>query len=136
MDFLLYLLCLFGVYLLFRFILRPVMSNRVPGIDDTEPTDEVDVHPDTVSIVKKIQAVKVSKKKRKVFRVMPDKKNKCWVVTKEKKTIDSCARKTEAVASAKQVARDSKPSQLVVHKKDGTIQTEYTYGDDPKKTKG
>lgn len=32
-----------------------------------------------------------------------------------------------AIATAKQ----NKPSQVVVHKKDGTIETEYTYGDDP-----
>ena len=36
--------------------------------------------------------------------------------------------KDEAVASAKELAGVHKPSQVLVYKKDGTVQTERTYG--------
>lgn len=36
--------------------------------------------------------------------------------------------KEEAVARAKKLAGDRRPSQLLVYKKDGTVQTEQTYG--------
>jgi len=39
--------------------------------------------------------------------------------------------KPPAVASGQTQARSNPPSQLVVHKADGTIEYEYTYGDDP-----
>ena len=41
-----------------------------------------------------------------------------------------------AVVHACSYAKARPPSQVVVHKRDGTIQTEYTYGADPRKTKG
>ncbi len=36
--------------------------------------------------------------------------------------------KDEAVSRAKKLAGDRRPSQLLVYKKDGTVQTEQTYG--------
>jgi len=36
--------------------------------------------------------------------------------------------KKKAVADAKKLAGDRRPSQLLVYKKDGTVQTEQTYG--------
>ena len=36
--------------------------------------------------------------------------------------------KDEVVSEAKRLAGDRRPSQLPVHKKDGTVQTEQTYG--------
>ncbi len=36
--------------------------------------------------------------------------------------------KDEAVANAKELARSHRPSQLLVYKNDGTVQTEQTYG--------
>jgi len=39
--------------------------------------------------------------------------------------------KDEAVARARELAKGQEPSQVIVHKLDGTFQTEYTYGDDP-----
>jgi hypothetical protein len=36
--------------------------------------------------------------------------------------------KEEAVADAKKLAGNRRPSQLLVYKKDGTVQTEQTYG--------
>ena len=36
--------------------------------------------------------------------------------------------KDEAVSNAKKLAGDRKPSQLLIYKQDGTVQTEQTYG--------
>jgi hypothetical protein len=45
--------------------------------------------------------------------------------------------KKEAVAKAKHYCKAIyENSQVIVHKKDGKIETEYTYGDDPRRTKG
>lgn len=37
--------------------------------------------------------------------------------------------KSEAVASARDLAKDHEPSAVVIHRMDGTIQTRYSYGD-------
>lgn len=39
--------------------------------------------------------------------------------------------KDAAVKRGQEIARANQPSQLVVHKADGTFDYEYTYGDDP-----
>lgn len=39
--------------------------------------------------------------------------------------------KAEAVSAGQVLAKNNEPSQLVVHKEDGTFDYEYTYGDDP-----
>ena len=39
--------------------------------------------------------------------------------------------KAEAVSAGQALAKNNQPSQLVVHKEDGTFDYEYTYGDDP-----
>lgn len=39
--------------------------------------------------------------------------------------------KSEAVRRGSDLAKANQPSQLVVHKEDGTFEYEYTYGDDP-----
>ena len=44
--------------------------------------------------------------------------------------------KKDAVARAKKLAKKAKLGQVVVHKVDGTIQIEYTYGEDPRKIEG
>jgi len=41
------------------------------------------------------------------------------------------ATKEEAIAAAKTRARKRPPSQVLVHGRDGRIQDEFTYGDDP-----
>jgi hypothetical protein len=46
------------------------------------------------------------------------------------------SRKADALAIAKTIAEANKPSQVVVHKRNGQFQTEYTYGNDPKRSKG
>jgi hypothetical protein len=44
--------------------------------------------------------------------------------------------KDDAVAEGQRVAKANAPSQLVVHRKDGTFEYEYTYEDDPYPPKG
>ena len=44
--------------------------------------------------------------------------------------------KDEAVATAKKLLENDKLGQLKVHKQDGTIELEWTYGADPKTTVG
>lgn len=85
----------------------------------------------------KKKAKKVSTKKlvRKVYHVVPA--DKGWLVKLAKnKTGTKFRTKAEAVAAAKKLGKEAKLGQVIVHKKDGTIQTEYTYGSDPKESKG
>ena len=44
--------------------------------------------------------------------------------------------KVKAIALLSTFLKYITPSQLVIHGKNGKIQREYTYGDDPRKTKG
>ena len=57
-----------------------------------------------------------------------------WVVTRERRPdgeYDAFETKDEAVERARRIARDEIPSQVKVHRTDGTIEDEFTYGDDP-----
>ena len=69
---------------------------------------------------------------RKVYHVTPA-GEKGWQVKAEdaKRPSSSHDKKDEAVTRAKELAKRQKLGQVIVHKKDGTIQTEYTYGADP-----
>jgi len=44
--------------------------------------------------------------------------------------------KPEAIAKAKEIAKNAPLGQVVIHRKDGVIQTEHTYKKDPEKYKG
>lgn len=87
---------------------------------------------------------KPEKKARRVFDVMPDGQD--WIVRERAPRSDTYAdivrrsgrfdRKQEAVAYGMKVARKAIPSSLVIHKKDGEIQEERTYGNDPHPPKG
>ena len=44
--------------------------------------------------------------------------------------------KERAVELAREQAKQVQPSQVIVHKSDGVIETEYTYGDDPRDIPG
>ena len=44
--------------------------------------------------------------------------------------------KEKAVEFGREIAKNSELGQIVIHRKDGVIQTEHTYGHDPRKTKG
>lgn len=73
-------------------------------------------------------------KKRKTYHLVYTKESKQWKVEIEGASRASSVHenKKSALDAARELARNQQPSQLVVHNMDGTIQTEYTYGDDPK----
>lgn len=57
-----------------------------------------------------------------------------WVVRRERRPdgeYDAFETKDEAVERARRIAREEIPSQVKVHRTDGTIEDEFTYGDDP-----
>jgi hemerythrin superfamily protein len=74
---------------------------------------------------------------RTVYRVTPTKDGR-WQVTKKGATRASSThdKKSEAVSRGRQFARKHRLAQLVVHTSAGKIQTEYTYGEDPRRSRG
>lgn len=73
---------------------------------------------------------------RTTYDVSPDGPNR-WTINKRGQgPVDSFERKREAVSSARKLAKAQKPSQVVVHKRDGSIGFEFTYGDDPFPSEG
>lgn len=75
--------------------------------------------------------------KRAVFHIIVV-KDKGWAVKKKgvKKPVKSFTSKVNAVKAGKRLAKHTRLGQLIVHKKNGKIQTEYTYKKDPKRYKG
>lgn len=67
--------------------------------------------------------------KRKRYNVVPSGTN--WSLTHEGRVLSNHVLKTEAVNAGVKVAKANAPSQLVIHRADGTIEDERTYGDDP-----
>lgn len=47
-----------------------------------------------------------------------------------------CATKDEAVLEARRLAREARIGQVRVHDVDGGVATEWTYGDDPRRSAG
>ncbi|HSG41501.1 MAG TPA: DUF2188 domain-containing protein [Thermoanaerobaculia bacterium] len=74
-------------------------------------------------------------KDRSVYHVVPNSSGERWVVSQEnaefRREFDT---KDEAVEFAKERARGQEPSQVKVHKKDGNMEYESTYGDDPRRS--
>jgi hypothetical protein len=57
-----------------------------------------------------------------------------WVVTREGRPdgeFDAFETQHEAIERARDEAQQQRPSQVKIHRADGTIQNEFTYGDDP-----
>jgi hypothetical protein len=71
---------------------------------------------------------------RKVYRVVPSSGD--WEVTHNGQSLSRHYLKENAVEAGKKVAKANQPSQLVVHKADGTFEYEHTYGDDPYPPRG
>jgi hypothetical protein len=76
-------------------------------------------------------------KQRLVYHVVPNSSGERWVVSQEKaefrREFDT---KEEAVEFAKERARQAELGQVKVHKKDGNMEYESTYGDDPRRSPG
>lgn len=75
--------------------------------------------------------------KRKTYHVTPN-TDGGWKVKEEKASRASSKHETkaEAVERAKELAKNQELGQVVIHKRDGTIQTEHTYSRDPYPPKG
>lgn len=72
---------------------------------------------------------------RTVYHVVPNASGERWVVSQEKDEFQQEYRtKEEAVNAAKERARRDEPSQVKVHKHDGNMEYESTYGEDPSRS--
>jgi|RhiMetdeSRZDD1v2_1073273.scaffolds.fasta_scaffold287645_2 hypothetical protein len=76
--------------------------------------------------------------RRKVYHVSFDEKEEGWVLKLEggRRVGGPYASKAEALADAKQGVQAVALGQIVVHGRDGKIQTEHTYGRDPRRHRG
>lgn len=74
---------------------------------------------------------------RKVWHVVPN-SDGGWAVKKEgaQRASGLYGSKDEAIAAAKNLAKNNMPSQIKIHREDGTFQTEHTYEKDPEKYPG
>ena len=74
-------------------------------------------------------------KERKVYHVVPDSAAEKWLVSQEnasfRKAFDT---KEEAVEEARRLAQAADLGQIKVHKKDGNMEYESTYGEDPRRS--
>ncbi|HRX63829.1 MAG TPA: DUF2188 domain-containing protein [Candidatus Absconditabacterales bacterium] len=66
---------------------------------------------------------------RNTIRVLPDGGN--WKVTYNQSFKKLFQIKSDAIEYGKNIAKNNQPSQIVIHRADGTIEIEYTYGNDP-----
>lgn len=73
--------------------------------------------------------------KRKIYHVVPHSVDG-WSVKYTEDVDEHYETKEEALSYAKGYAKNSILGQVKVHGRNGKIQTEYTYGKDPRKTKG
>lgn len=74
---------------------------------------------------------------RTVVHVIPNPQSG-WDVKKEgsQGVVSHHNKKENAVAKGKQVAKSAALGQIKIHGQNGKIQTEYTYGNDPKRSRG
>jgi hypothetical protein len=71
-------------------------------------------------------------KERVVYHVVPNSSGEKWVVSQERAEFRrEFKTKDEAVEFAKERARKEELGQVKVHKKDGNMEYESTYGEDP-----
>lgn len=70
---------------------------------------------------------------RTVYHVVPDASGERWVISQEKndRFREEFSTKEEAVNAARDRAQRETPSQVKVHKRDGNMEYESTYGEDP-----
>lgn len=70
---------------------------------------------------------------RKTFHVVYDEDLEQWILTytAADQAFSAHTTKDDAVQAGRELANNQQPSQLVIHKMDGTVQTEYNYGEEP-----
>lgn len=67
------------------------------------------------------------------YHVLWDEEGNCWVLRQEGKSgnLDCFEKKLEAVFAAEALVGKEKRGQVIIHRKDGTIQKEENYGSIP-----
>lgn len=74
---------------------------------------------------------------RTVYHVLPNADQSRWLVTRENDSFREEHRtKSDAERAAKERARKEEPSQVKVHRGDGNMEYESTYGQDPRNIPG
>jgi hypothetical protein len=68
---------------------------------------------------------------RKMVHVVPQKND--WAIKVGGRTVSTHDTKADAVDQGKDIAKSAPLGQIVIHKQDGSIQTEHTYGKDAKR---
>ena len=73
---------------------------------------------------------------RTVYHVVPNSSADEWVISRENDDSfrEQYRTKEEAVDAAKARARGAEPSQVKVHRADGNMEYESTYGEDPRRS--
>lgn len=66
---------------------------------------------------------------RKRYWVVPV--SSAWAVKLDQQVLSNHYLKSEAIDAGQKVAKANQPSQLIVKRQDGTIEFEWTYGNDP-----
>jgi hypothetical protein len=77
-------------------------------------------------------------RQRTVYHVTSEQGSRRWRVEAEnaQRASSTHGTKPEAVQAARRYAESNRPAQVIIHKRDGTIQSERTYEDDPHPPKG
>jgi hypothetical protein len=74
---------------------------------------------------------------RKIIHVVPVNNGEWKVIgQKAERAVKICEDKSDAIALAKEIAKNASLGQVIIHDAKGKIQTEYTYGKDPVESKG
>lgn len=75
---------------------------------------------------------------RKSYHVLYDRERAGWkvVLAGHSHAFRRTRLKRDAIEGAKKLARRARLGQVVIHGKDGRIQREYTYGRDPRNSRG
>lgn len=108
--------------------------------DDYQPPQPYDLYglpnpEEVMSVIYPEEEEEMAKTERRVvYHVVPHKEG--WAIKRSREVVDTHPTKAEAVQRGMELGRSHVKGQLVIHKKDGTIQEERTYGADPRKTKG
>lgn len=79
------------------------------------------------------QMLQAQASSRAVFHVVPDSKAGVWHVKAQRnpQAVSTHRTKDEAIVAGRALAKAQPLGQLIVHKANGQIETEYTYGKDP-----
>lgn len=106
------------------------------GAGNYQPSQPYDIYglpnPEEIKLGDEMSENK--KGKRVSYHVVPH--NNGWAIKRGREVVETHLTKAEAVQRGMELGRSHVKGQLVIHKKDGTIQEERTYGADPRNTKG